>query len=162
MARARKLERASRAAARVVTIAAAVVSLTAGRRNDHAARATLDPVRNLPAMVVLAPSAGWPSALLQGINLSSLQRARLDSIRTAYAARINFGPPPSSTAPSAPLSWGAMLQLRMEQRNAIRAVLTPPQRAVFDANAQRIRDRIQIRVPPEPHGVRRLLRYGLG
>jgi Spy/CpxP family protein refolding chaperone len=158
-----RMQRVPRLAARVVATAAALVGLAAApARADTVASAKLDSVRALPRMVVLAPAAGWPSSLLQGISLTQGQRVRLDSLRAAYAPRIDFGPTTSATGPSQPLSWGARLQLRMQQRNAIRSILTPPQRAIFDANAQRIRDRIQIRVPPRPEGVHRLLRFGLG
>jgi Spy/CpxP family protein refolding chaperone len=159
------LKRARLRAVRAAAVAAALLAAAVAPARASSlvvGKVKRDSLRSLPAMVVLAPAAGWPSTLLQGINLSQAQRVRLDSIRSAYAPRIDFGGSTSTFGTAQPLSWGARLQLRMEQRNAIRSVLTPQQRVVFDANAQRIRDRIQLKVPPQPTGIHKYLRFGLG
>jgi Spy/CpxP family protein refolding chaperone len=129
---------------RTVMATAAIAVLSAGRL-------PAEPLHDLaPARAALAddrtPGSGWPTVLLAGIDLTPVQRARLESIRAAYASRVSF----DASAPGASqVSWGVRLQMRVQQSNAIRSVLTPAQRSIFDANAEHAREALKARIPKQ-------------
>ncbi|MDB4951356.1 MAG: hypothetical protein JWM27_4005 [Gemmatimonadetes bacterium] len=159
--------RALRGAVRSTFAAGAVVLLTAARSapaRPHVPATALE----LPAVVAEDPTGtGWPTALLNGIALTPAQRQRLEVIRAAYAGKVSFEQPAAGDAQT--ISWAARLQLRLDQRNAIRAVLSPQQRTIFDANAERVRDRVRIRTdevekerPSRFMRLLRMLRFSLG
>ncbi len=81
--------------------------------------------------------------LLQGITLTTEQRARFDSIEAAFRARM-----PATTPGQAPDP--AQMQQRRElmasQDSALRAVLTPEQQTVWDRNVEQARS--MMRRPP--------------
>jgi hypothetical protein len=84
-----------------------------------------------PTAVVVRPGAPVSSGVrdpLRGITLTDSQRTAIDSIRAAFHAQArDLGDPSPATA--APLR-----DLIRRQYDAIRAVLTPEQRAIFDRN----------------------------
>jgi Spy/CpxP family protein refolding chaperone len=140
---------------RAVLAAASLAVLTAGRLPAEPLH-----VSALTTSVMnddRTPGSGWPTVLLAGIDLSAQQRARLDSIRTAYASRVTFDP---SAPGAAQVSWAVRLQMRAAQSNAIRSVLTPAQRQIFDGNAERAREALQARIPQKekPSRLRSILR----
>jgi Spy/CpxP family protein refolding chaperone len=150
-----------RTARRAVLAAAALLTLGAGHLS--AAPGRYDAVKAFAAGED-TPGSGWPSVLLAGIDLSPQQKARLDSIRMAYAPRVTFD---THASGSNEVSWAARLQYRVQQRNAIRLVLTPQQRDVFDANAERARETLRARIPEAKQPPSRLqrilkmLRFGI-
>ncbi len=81
--------------------------------------------------------------LLQGITLTTEQRARFDSIEAGFRARM-----PAMTPGQAPDP--AQMQQRRElmasQDSALRAVLTPEQQTVWDRNVEQARN--MMRRPP--------------
>lgn len=72
-------------------------------------------------------------ALLQGITLSPAQQTSIDSINTAFQARMPAftpGTPPDSAARAQRMELGA------QRDAAMRAVLTAEQQRVWDTNVQ--------------------------
>ena len=93
---------------------------------------------------------GRQMALFEGITLTTAQRASIDSIRAAYRDRM--GPPPGDRRPDDGPPPGdraerrqQMRQMMDEQRAAIRNVLTPEQQRIFDANVEKMRQRMEER-----------------
>ena len=82
-------------------------------------------------------------ALLQGITLTPAQQASVDSINTAFRAKM---PPftPGQQPDSA--SMAQRRQLTQERDAAIRALLTPEQQHTWDTNMQNM----QANMPPRP------------
>ena len=81
--------------------------------------------------------------LLQGITLAPAQQASVDSINTAFQARMPAftpGTPPDSAARA------QRMTLTTERDAAMRAVLTPDQQRVWDTNAQTM----QANMPQRP------------
>lgn len=82
--------------------------------------------------------------LLNGITLTAVQQAQVDSIQTVYRAKM-----PTFT-PGAPPDSAARAQ-RMEMTGKmdadIRAVLTPEQQTVWDRNVADMRSMMQRRGP---------------
>lgn len=100
-----------------------------------------------PALAAGLDDGGdWRDELLQGIVLTEAQRARLDSIQAVYAARLAIQRRAALGESSDGAPWALWLRLQREQRNAIRAALTPDQQRTFDANAEAARERMQAEV----------------
>lgn len=75
-------------------------------------------------------------ALMQGITLTDVQKASVDSIVQAYRAQMPAmtpGQPPDSAARA------KRMEIMQKQNTAIRAVLTPEQQTTFDKNVETMR-----------------------
>jgi len=80
------------------------------------------------------------AALLQGITLTPVQQASIDSINTAFRGRMPAftpGTPPDSAARA------QRMQLTTERDTAMRAVLTADQQRVWDTNMQTVQAQMQ-------------------
>jgi Spy/CpxP family protein refolding chaperone len=77
--------------------------------------------------------------LFEGITLTDVQKAKVDSISTAFRAQM-----PQMT-PGSPPDEAAMTKRRevmAKQQDALRAVLDPAQQAVYDKNVTAMRERM--------------------
>jgi Spy/CpxP family protein refolding chaperone len=84
--------------------------------------------------------------LLQGITLTSVQQAKVDSITAKYRAQM---PPFTPGSPPDSATRAKMRALFGNQDEEIRAVLTPDQQKVWDQNVTEMRNRMQQRAPGE-------------
>lgn len=82
--------------------------------------------------------------LLQGITLTPLQQAKVDSITAKYRAQM---PPFTPGAPPDSATREKMRSLMGNQDEEIRTVLTPDQQKVWDQNVTEMRNRMQQRGP---------------
>lgn len=83
--------------------------------------------------------------LMQGITLTDAQKAKVDSIGTAYRAQMpafNRDAPPDSAARA------KRMELMQKQYSDIRAVLDAEQQKVFDKNLEEMRSRMGQRPRP--------------
>lgn len=82
--------------------------------------------------------------LLQGITLTAVQQAKVDSITAKYSAQM---PPftPGTRPDSA--TRAKMRTLFTNQDEEIRALLTPDQQKTWDQNVTEMRNRMQQRAP---------------
>lgn len=89
------------------------------------------------------------SRLLQGIDLTSEQRAKIDSISEAFRAQM-----PAMTPGQRPDSAAraARREAMQKETDAIRAVLTPDQQKTFDKNVEEMRSRMGRRGGGGPGG----------
>jgi Spy/CpxP family protein refolding chaperone len=74
--------------------------------------------------------------LMQGITLTDVQKASVDSIVQSYRAQMPAftpGQPPDSTARA------KRMEIMQKQTADVRAVLTPDQQKVFDKNVEDMR-----------------------
>jgi Spy/CpxP family protein refolding chaperone len=80
--------------------------------------------------------------LMRGIELTETQKAKMDSIGTAYRAQM-----PRFTPGETPDSASRAKRREMMERQSadIRALLTPDQQKTFDANVAEMRARMQER-----------------
>lgn len=102
-------------------------------------------------------TSDWRDDLLRGIVLSDAQRARIDSIQSVYSVRLAAQRRASAGTSEEGAAWAVWLRLQREQRNAIRAALTPDQQRTFDSNAEGARERMR----SEIHRVERKPRWWL-
>jgi periplasmic protein CpxP/Spy len=79
--------------------------------------------------------------LMQGITLTDAQKAKVDSITTAYRAQM-----PQMGGQMDDAARAKMREMRDKQNADIRAVLTDDQKKVFDKNVEEMRNR------PRPQG----------
>jgi Spy/CpxP family protein refolding chaperone len=85
-------------------------------------------------------------ALMQGITLTPAQQASVDSITTAFRAKMPAftpGTPPDSA------TRAQMMQVSQQRDAAIRAVLTPEQQRTWDTNMQNVQAQMQ-QMQPRP------------
>jgi Spy/CpxP family protein refolding chaperone len=80
-------------------------------------------------------AARMQAALFEGLTLTDAQRAKVDSIESAYRA----------SAGGAGADRQAMRQSRQQEAADLRAVLTPDQQPQFDKNLASIRSRTRAR-----------------
>lgn len=79
-------------------------------------------------------------ALMQGITLTPAQQTTVDSITTAFRAKMPAftpGTPPDSA------TRAQMMQVGQQRDAAIRAVLTPDQQRTWDTNMQTVQAQMQ-------------------
>lgn len=79
-------------------------------------------------------------ALMQGITLTPAQQASVDSITTAFRAKMPAftpGTPPDSA------TRAQMMQVSQQRDAAIRAVLTPDQQRTWDTNMVAVQAQMQ-------------------
>ncbi len=102
----------------------------------------------LAAAVLVAPAAqaqggggggrggrGMMAALFKDITLTDVQQAKIDSIGTAYRAKM---PAFDRSAPPDPDAMAKRRQLQQEQYAEYRKVLTEEQQKVFDENLKNL------------------------
>ena len=80
------------------------------------------------------------AALMQGITLTPAQQTTVDSITTAFRAKMPAftpGTPPDSA------TRAQMMQVSQQRDAAIRAVLTPDQQRTWDTNVQNFQAQMQ-------------------
>jgi len=80
------------------------------------------------------------TALMQGITLTPVQQASIDSINTSFRGRMPAftpGTPPDSA------TRAQRMQLTTERDAAMRAVLTAEQQRVWDTNMQTVQSQMQ-------------------
>lgn len=78
--------------------------------------------------------------LLEGITLTPEQRTKVDSVTARYAGQMPAftpGAPPDSA------TRAKMRDLYQKQDGEVRALLTPDQQKVWDANVEAMRNRMQ-------------------
>ncbi|HET7623249.1 MAG TPA: Spy/CpxP family protein refolding chaperone [Gemmatimonadaceae bacterium] len=76
--------------------------------------------------------------LFNGIELTDAQKAQVDSIQTAYRAKMPARTPGQAPDPSA---RAAMRETMQKETADIRKVLTPDQQKTFDKNVEEMRNR---------------------
>lgn len=78
--------------------------------------------------------------MMKGITLSADQQKKVDSIQTASRAEM---PAMTPGSPPDPEMRQKMMEVSRKRDDAIRAVLTTEQQAVWDKNAEEVRSRMQ-------------------
>lgn len=76
--------------------------------------------------------------LFKGIDLTDAEKAAIDSIQTAYRAKMPARTPGQAPDPSA---RAAMRETMQKETADLRSVLTPDQQKVFDKNVEEMRSR---------------------
>jgi Spy/CpxP family protein refolding chaperone len=76
--------------------------------------------------------------LFKGIDLTDTEKAAIDSIQTAYRAKMPARTPGQAPDPSA---RAAMRETMQKETADLRSVLTPDQQKVFDKNVEEMRSR---------------------
>lgn len=76
--------------------------------------------------------------LFKGIDLTDAEKAAIDSIQTAYRAKMPARTPGQAPDPSA---RAAMRETMQKETADLRTVLTPDQQKVFDKNVEEMRSR---------------------
>lgn len=81
---------------------------------------------------------------LQGITLTAQQRAQLQGVDDRYRLQMRTLMQEARTA-GTPVDQARMTQLRAQHHAEVRALLTPEQRKLFDANSARLQQQRQDR-----------------
>jgi Spy/CpxP family protein refolding chaperone len=76
--------------------------------------------------------------LFKGIDLTDTEKAAIDSIQTAYRAKMPARTPGQAPDPAA---RAAMRETMQKETADLRSVLTPDQQKVFDKNVEEMRSR---------------------
>ena len=133
MIRTSRSPRALRVLARAAALTAAVVALTAVSSSNAAAQGGGQGGQGRGGQAQQA-------MLFEGITLTDVQKAQVDSITAAFREKSMALPqPPQGERPDS-ASMAARRKLTTDRQAAIRGVLTADQQKAFDANVEKMRN----------------------